>query len=85
VLHQHLLRPERLAPGVSGINVLSDLGHVIEILCLLRGLLLYRDEAPTAATALEIRPQRVIYVFGRHLSHLEVPQVLLPQREGVAR
>jgi hypothetical protein len=49
VLHQHLLRPERLAPGVSGINVLSDLGHIIEILCLVRGLLLNRDEAPTAA------------------------------------
>ena len=82
MLHQHLLRPERLAPGVSRINVLSDLSHVIEIPCLLRGLMLYRDEpSPT----LEIRPQRVIYVCGRQLSHLEVPQVLLPQREGVVR
>ena len=60
---------------------MPDLGHVIEILCLLRGLLLYRDEA----AALEIRPERVIYVCGRHLPHLEVPQVLLPQREGVVR
>jgi len=44
VLHKHLLRPKGLTTPSFWNDILSDLGHVIEILCLLCFLMLYRDE-----------------------------------------